>query len=92
MHNARKRRSANLQHVFHDCQKDRPSLVDALITSRQAVIAEVRSQDFSIVFEDPIDFRPALPLVCEGLGLGCATHILVATCKMKLLSCLDSNM
>ena len=69
VHNARKRRSANLQHVFHDCQKDRPSLVDALITSRQAVIAEVRSQDFSIVFEDPIDFRPALPLVCEGLAL-----------------------
>lgn len=60
------RRKSNLQHVFRDCQKDRPTLVDALITFKQAVIAEIRPDDSSIVLEEPFAYQETLPLVSEG--------------------------
>ena len=63
---AKLKRKHNLQHVFQDCQRDRPSLVDALVSSHQGTVAEVRADDSSIVFDEPFQYRPSLPLVCEG--------------------------
>ena len=63
---AKEKRKNNLQHVFQDCQRDRPNLVDALVSSHQGIVTEVRSEDSSIVFDEPFTYRPSLPLVCES--------------------------
>ena len=63
---AKTRRRKNLQHVFKDCQRDRPNLVDALIQSRTGIVSEIRVEDSSIIIDPPVRFKDQLPLVCEG--------------------------
>ena len=64
---AKQRRSNDLQYVFRDCKAPPPGKVDSLVQSRQSIVEEVRQEDLSVVFNDPVDFHPNLPLVCNGV-------------------------